>query len=463
MKKIWLWILLLILLIIFCVWSKKDTIHINHTVQHSHLTKHTAMSPEHLVTPIEFDIREASQKYRLSGRFRDTMQEQMLQEAFAKAGHSLSLGNTSTNAELVGNEAIVLVATITPVFTAHYKEGRIGYHNRKLTVEGRADSYEAQRAMQALLSSAPLLTEDKSVVVLPREPIEFTIEKNNDNMRLRGYFSNHAQPDTLLRAGGKQIHADTIIEEAKKRVDPGAIALTEKILPCFSQKYTHGSIMFKNGVLYVEGMAKNQAALNEMATLLQNTPLEVVNHTQIDPRITEELARLEAEKKALQREAQLEAARKAKEAQLKKSALEKEAQKKAAEETRKLVMLQEAEAAKKNIQALLKVKNIEFDTGKASLTDQGKKTVDRLAKILSVYPHIHIEIEGHTDSDGDAVFNQKLSQNRVDTVRNRLIAHGIQSQRLKATGYGESRPLVPNTNAENKQKNRRVEIIIIGE
>jgi len=60
-------------------------------------------------------------------------------------------------------------------------------------------------------------------------------------------------------------------------------------------------------------------------------------------------------------------------------------------------------------------------------------------------------------------YNLKLSQQRVDSVRAELINLGIEEERLKAVGYGETKPLVPNDSEENKAKNRRVEFIIIGE
>jgi outer membrane protein OmpA-like peptidoglycan-associated protein len=121
------------------------------------------------------------------------------------------------------------------------------------------------------------------------------------------------------------------------------------------------------------------------------------------------------------------------------------------------------QAARDTIAALLEVEIIEFDSAKSSLTPKGENTVDKLAVILQNYPLIKVEIAGHTDSDGNDKFNQKLSQTRVDTVKNELVSQGINSNKLKAIGYGESKPLVPNTTAENKQKNRRVKIIVIGE
>jgi outer membrane protein OmpA-like peptidoglycan-associated protein len=112
---------------------------------------------------------------------------------------------------------------------------------------------------------------------------------------------------------------------------------------------------------------------------------------------------------------------------------------------------------------LLKIKNVEFVFSKALLTKNGKTTVDEVATILNEYKDIRVEVGGHTDSRGRASMNQALSQQRANAIKNYLIKKGIDSKRLKAVGYGESKPLVNNNTAKNRQINRRVEFKIIGE
>ena len=116
------------------------------------------------------------------------------------------------------------------------------------------------------------------------------------------------------------------------------------------------------------------------------------------------------------------------------------------------------------IKDILHLHKIEFETNKATLTAKGKEIVDRVAAILNKYPAVKIKIEGYTDSDGKAEYNLKLSQDRVDTVKAELVKSGISAERLKAIGYGETKPFVPNDSAENKARNRRVGFkAIIGE
>jgi outer membrane protein OmpA-like peptidoglycan-associated protein len=70
-------------------------------------------------------------------------------------------------------------------------------------------------------------------------------------------------------------------------------------------------------------------------------------------------------------------------------------------------------------------------------------------------------VEGHTDNTGTDKVNQKLSQDRADSVKAYLVQAGVASSRLDATGFGASKPLVPNVGARNKARNRRVVFTIV--
>ncbi len=117
----------------------------------------------------------------------------------------------------------------------------------------------------------------------------------------------------------------------------------------------------------------------------------------------------------------------------------------------------------KEINDILQAENIEFETDSSMITPKGIETIKKIYAVLKKYPNVKIEIAGHTDSDGDAAYNQKLSQERVDMVKKALVEFGLNGDRFTTKGYGESKPLVPNDSPENKAKNRRVEFIIIGE
>ncbi|MBG15277.1 MAG: hypothetical protein CL853_02875 [Crocinitomicaceae bacterium] len=123
----------------------------------------------------------------------------------------------------------------------------------------------------------------------------------------------------------------------------------------------------------------------------------------------------------------------------------------------KVVLLSPIEVGKSII-----VEDLLFKTGKNTLDERSFRILDQLVDFLNQNSTIKIELAGHTDSDGSEVFNQKLSEGRAQSAVNYLSGKGISKNRLVAKGHGESEPLAPNTTAEGKAKNRRVELKIIG-
>lgn len=101
-----------------------------------------------------------------------------------------------------------------------------------------------------------------------------------------------------------------------------------------------------------------------------------------------------------------------------------------------------------------------FETNKATLQSGAQRTVQKVAEFLNQYPERNILIEGFTDSRGSDAYNQKLSQERAQTVRNELAKHGVTAERVDIVGYGEEYPVASNDNAAGRQQNRRVEIVI---
>jgi outer membrane protein OmpA-like peptidoglycan-associated protein len=78
--------------------------------------------------------------------------------------------------------------------------------------------------------------------------------------------------------------------------------------------------------------------------------------------------------------------------------------------------------------------------------------------VLKEFDKTLIDVEGHTDSDGDNAYNQTLSQQRANSVGGYLQSHGVNSQRVVAIGAGEERPIASNSTPQGKQQNRRVEL-----
>jgi outer membrane protein OmpA-like peptidoglycan-associated protein len=133
----------------------------------------------------------------------------------------------------------------------------------------------------------------------------------------------------------------------------------------------------------------------------------------------------------------------------------------------------EAAAALASLQQVAKVKeeargtvitldgSVLFASGKSELLPIAQKKLDEVAKALNdTSPDQTMVVEGHTDSNGADATNQKLSQDRAESVRAYLVQRGVKSDRITAVGKGESTPVASNDTAEGRANNRRVEIIV---
>ena len=109
----------------------------------------------------------------------------------------------------------------------------------------------------------------------------------------------------------------------------------------------------------------------------------------------------------------------------------------------------------------IRINNIFFETGKASLKSESFAELDRVAKFLKENPDIKIEIGGHTDNVGKEASNMRLSQSRADAVALYIISKGASATNVVSKGYGFSKPVATNTTAIGKAQNRRVEFTIL--
>jgi outer membrane protein OmpA-like peptidoglycan-associated protein len=104
-----------------------------------------------------------------------------------------------------------------------------------------------------------------------------------------------------------------------------------------------------------------------------------------------------------------------------------------------------------------------FDTGKADVKQEGMVFIERVAKILKEKTKANVAIEGYTDNVGAAALNQTLSERRAASVKQALVAKGVPSARIAATGFGMNKPVGDNNTSEGRQANRRTNIIVLGE
>ncbi|MDR2582677.1 MAG: OmpA family protein [Fibromonadaceae bacterium] len=107
------------------------------------------------------------------------------------------------------------------------------------------------------------------------------------------------------------------------------------------------------------------------------------------------------------------------------------------------------------------LKGVNFATGKADILPNSTKILEATVKGLQKYDTVNVEISGHTDIVGGLEYNEKLSQARAEAVRNYLIRKGIAENRIRAVGYGYSRPRADNKTENGRAQNRRIEISIV--
>ncbi len=104
-----------------------------------------------------------------------------------------------------------------------------------------------------------------------------------------------------------------------------------------------------------------------------------------------------------------------------------------------------------------------FTTGKYQLLPIAKEKLNEVAQALKSQGYKKIVVEGHTDSQGSDAANKDLSLKRAQSVRDHLVAEGIERSKIEALGLGESRPVASNDSPEGRANNRRVELIVSAE
>jgi OOP family OmpA-OmpF porin len=110
----------------------------------------------------------------------------------------------------------------------------------------------------------------------------------------------------------------------------------------------------------------------------------------------------------------------------------------------------------------IRLENIYFENEKAKMLPESEAALDEVGPTLEKYPDLKIEVQGHTDTRGEASYNQKLSQARAEAVRAYLLAHfRLNPDNYVAKGYGETQPETRERNNEEFLRNRRVELQVL--
>ncbi|RUR30100.1 OmpA family protein [Vreelandella andesensis] len=103
---------------------------------------------------------------------------------------------------------------------------------------------------------------------------------------------------------------------------------------------------------------------------------------------------------------------------------------------------------------------VTFGFDSADLTSEARNSLNQVANVLTEYQDTRVNIAGHTDSTGDASYNQRLSERRAQSVGNYLSQNGVSTARLNTMGYGANQPVASNDSDQGRAQNRRVEITL---
>jgi len=105
--------------------------------------------------------------------------------------------------------------------------------------------------------------------------------------------------------------------------------------------------------------------------------------------------------------------------------------------------------------------NVFFDTNKSNIKEESIEEVKKIADFLKKYSKIKIQLAGHTDNVGNDNTNKKLSEERAESVKKKLVELGIDAARISTIGYGKTKPITPNDSEEGRSMNRRTELMIV--
>ena len=131
------------------------------------------------------------------------------------------------------------------------------------------------------------------------------------------------------------------------------------------------------------------------------------------------------------------------------------------EQAKALFNENEAEVFSQSDRIIARLIGLQFASGSADIAPDNDTLFAKVGKLLAIYPNAAIAVEGHTDSRGSDRLNQLLSQNRANTVMERIIAeNSIAPEQITATGYGSARPLASNETEEGRRANRRIDLVI---
>lgn len=284
-----------------------------------------------------------------------------------------------------------------------------------------------------------------------------------------------------LDIAGRDVLLPTDIEQAKRAELVTEILLVEGVRRVTEVEDLTGPALSAKTIakLNAEAAAKNAAEAAAKEAAAKAAEEAAAKEAKAASKKAKAAAEAAAHEAAVKEAAAKEAATKeaaakeaaAKEAAAKEAAAKEAAAKDAAKDVAKPAPAQTADAVgavpaataatcQSKLTAVVAAEKINFERGSAEITKPSLLVIDKLTTVLTQCPAVAIEVAGHTDAGGKKAANQTLSQRRAEAVVDTLSKKGVGAVKLTAVGYGSSKPIASNDNAEGRNQNRRIEFVV---
>jgi outer membrane protein OmpA-like peptidoglycan-associated protein len=301
-----------------------------------------------------------------------------------------------------------------------------------------ADKYSASifsKASQQLMHAEDVFRQKQNkaaVEAAAKEAVETAEEARL--MAVKQKAEAEAQADAAAREAKARADADA---EAKRRADAEAARLQAE---------------------------QDRAQAEQAKADAEKAKQEALAAAQEAARQKEEAEKAKAEALA-QQQALAAEADKAKAAAAQSESLRQQAENEKAElRARLLQQLNSILATRDSARGLIaNMSDVLFRSGSFELAPGARERLAKVSGIVLAYPSLHLAVEGHTDSVGTDEYNQNLSQQRAQAVRDYFVQQGIAADSIEARGFGKTEPIASNDTAEGRQQNRRVELILSGD
>ena len=432
---LWFWLLALLLLILVCVFGKIGNMQPKQAVvpEVKKVVKAVEPAPKveivKVVEPkpvvvevVEVDVPKKDLNFKIvKSKNNLTMSGVLTQKSdFDTLSNNYSgLINEKVSFDdgYENSNILELIIGLKDIFSK-FKSGFIEYSDKGLSIDGIVGSTEDKELADSTLASITDVAISSNIVVeLPKSKVEhiskLSIVKSDNSIMVSGIFSSEDEIDALMKSlqrDGIDVTKRLCIVDSDLQSNNWK-ALVDAISSDFISSFSRGTIQFDKDKFDISGETIVEGAKQRVE--------QTIGENIADLKLEQDISYVKPKPTKQQIQAE--------------------------------------------INAILKLKSIQFERATSNLTTKGKNTIDEVLEILKKFSNLNISIAGHTDSDGSEMLNLKLSQDRADAVKNYLIKNGLIKDNLTTKGFGEGVPLVENNSDSNKQINRRVEFTIQGE